>query len=57
VKHPLLALERVASATGRQLILETGVDMAWFKKPLMAFIPARRPRATRPIGGGRIRRP
>jgi tRNA (mo5U34)-methyltransferase len=39
VKHPLLALERVASVTGKQLILETGVDMAWFKKPLMAFYP------------------
>ena len=37
--HPLLALERVASVTGRQLILETGVDMTWFKKPLLAFYP------------------
>jgi len=37
--HPLLALERVAAVTGRQLILETGVDMAWFRKPLIAFYP------------------
>jgi tRNA (mo5U34)-methyltransferase len=37
--HPLLALERVASVTGRQLILETGVDMTWFRKPLIAFYP------------------
>jgi tRNA (mo5U34)-methyltransferase len=37
--HPLLALERVASVTGKQLILETGVDMTWFRKPLMAFYP------------------
>lgn len=37
--HPLLALERVASVTGKQLILETGVDMTWFKKPLLAFYP------------------
>ena len=37
--HPLLALERVASVTGRQLVLETGVDMTWFKKPLIAFYP------------------
>jgi len=37
--HPLLALEHVASVTGKQLILETGVDMTWFRKPLMAFYP------------------
>ena len=37
--HPLLALERVASVTGRQLILETGGDMTWFRKPLIAFYP------------------
>jgi len=39
MRHPLLALERVASVTGRQLILETGVDMTWFKKPLISFYP------------------
>ena len=39
MRHPLLALERVASVTGRHLILETGVDMAWFRKPLIAFYP------------------
>lgn len=39
MRHPLLALERVASVTARQLILETGVDMTWFTKPLIAFYP------------------
>lgn len=37
--HPLLALERVAGVTGRQLILETGTDMTWFRKPLLAYYP------------------
>ncbi len=39
MRHPLLALERVASVTRDQLILETGVDMTWLRKPLMAFYP------------------
>lgn len=39
MRHPLLALERVASVTGKQLIVETGVDMTWFRKPLLAFYP------------------
>jgi tRNA (mo5U34)-methyltransferase len=29
MRHPLLALERVASVTGDQLILETHVDLSW----------------------------
>jgi tRNA (mo5U34)-methyltransferase len=39
MKHPLLSLERIASVTGRQLILETGTDMTWFRKPLLAYYP------------------
>lgn len=39
MRHPLLALERVASVTKRQLILETGTDMTWFRKPLLAYYP------------------
>jgi tRNA (mo5U34)-methyltransferase len=35
--HPLLALERVAEVTKGQLILETGTDMTWLRKPLLAF--------------------
>ncbi len=39
MRHPLLALEKVFSVTGRQLILETGVDMMFFPQPAMAFYP------------------
>jgi tRNA (mo5U34)-methyltransferase len=39
MRHPLLALERVASVTGRQLILETGVDLSFTRRPAMAFYP------------------
>lgn len=39
MQHPLLALERIASVTSRQLILETGTDMTWFRKPLLAYYP------------------
>jgi tRNA (mo5U34)-methyltransferase len=39
MRHPLLALERVFSVTGRQLILETHVDMLWVKRPAMVFYP------------------
>lgn len=39
VRHPLLALERVASVTGDQLILETHVDLTWTHRPAMAFYP------------------
>lgn len=39
VHHPLLALERVFSVTGKQLILETHVDMLECKRPAMVFHP------------------
>jgi tRNA (mo5U34)-methyltransferase len=41
VRHPLLALERVAAVTGERLILETHVDLTWLRRPAMAFYPAR----------------
>jgi tRNA (mo5U34)-methyltransferase len=41
LRHPLLALERIASVTRRLLILETVVDMAGFGRPAMAFYPGR----------------
>jgi tRNA (mo5U34)-methyltransferase len=40
MRHPLLALERIASVTGRQLILETDVDLLGSPRPAMAFYPA-----------------
>jgi tRNA (mo5U34)-methyltransferase len=39
LRHPLLALERVASVTAGQLILETHVDLTWIHRPAMAFYP------------------
>jgi tRNA (mo5U34)-methyltransferase len=39
MKHPLLALERVASVTKRQLIMQTQVDMLAVGRPAMAFYP------------------
>lgn len=39
MRHPLLALERVFSVTGDQLILETRIDMLSCKRPVMAFYP------------------
>ena len=39
LRHPLLALERVASVTRHQLILETHVDLTWTRRPAMAFYP------------------
>jgi tRNA (mo5U34)-methyltransferase len=41
LRHPLLALERVASVTGDMLILETVVDMVGVSRPAMAFYPGR----------------
>ena len=41
LRHPLLALERVASVTKRLLILETVVDLVGFNRPAMAFYPGR----------------
>ena len=40
VKHPLLALERVYSVTGKHLILETHVDLVHVRRPACAFYPA-----------------
>lgn len=37
--HPLLAVERVASVTSEQLILETHVDLLRQRRPAMAFYP------------------
>jgi tRNA (mo5U34)-methyltransferase len=39
LRHPLLALERVASVVGERLILETVVDLLGFSQPAMAFYP------------------
>ena len=39
LRHPLLALERVAAVTGDLLILETEVDLALGSRPAMAFYP------------------
>jgi tRNA (mo5U34)-methyltransferase len=41
MRHPLLALERVASVTGHQAIVETHVDMVECKRPVMVFYPGR----------------
>jgi tRNA (mo5U34)-methyltransferase len=39
MKHPLLALERVAEVTVGQLILETEVDLIGLSRPAAAFYP------------------
>jgi tRNA (mo5U34)-methyltransferase len=39
LRHPLLALERVASVTREMLILETVVDCVGFGRPAAAFYP------------------
>jgi tRNA (mo5U34)-methyltransferase len=41
LRHPLLALERVASVTRDLLILETVVDMVGIARPAVAFYPDR----------------
>jgi len=41
MRHPLLALERVAAVTSDQLIMETHVDMIAEPRPAMAFYPER----------------
>jgi tRNA (mo5U34)-methyltransferase len=41
LRHPLLALERIASVTRALLILETVVDMVGIRRPAMAFYPGR----------------
>jgi tRNA (mo5U34)-methyltransferase len=39
LKHPLLALERVAALTRRLLIVETVVDLVGIRRPAVAFYP------------------
>jgi tRNA (mo5U34)-methyltransferase len=39
LRHPFLALERVASVTRDYLIVETVVDLVGFRRPAMAFYP------------------
>ncbi len=39
LRHPLLALERIASVTGEMLVLDTHVDLTWMNRPVMAFYP------------------
>ncbi len=39
MRHPLLAMERVASVTSDHLIMETHVDMLDVPRPAMAFYP------------------
>lgn len=39
MKHPMLALERVASVTGRLLIVETVIDLLWAPGRALAFYP------------------
>jgi tRNA (mo5U34)-methyltransferase len=39
MRHPLLALEAISSVTGRQLIVETHVDLTFLSRPAAAFYP------------------
>lgn len=39
LRHPLLALERVASVTGELLVIETLIDLAFTSRPAAAFYP------------------
>jgi tRNA (mo5U34)-methyltransferase len=39
MRHPLLALEKVAAITADMLILETHVDLTRIDRPVMAFYP------------------
>ena len=39
MRHPMLALERVASVTGRLLIVETVIDLLWVPGKALAFYP------------------
>jgi tRNA (mo5U34)-methyltransferase len=41
LRHPLLALERIAPLVRRRLIVETVIDMVGFARPAMAFYPSR----------------
>ena len=39
MKHPMLALERVAAVTGRLLVVETVIDLLYVPRPALAFYP------------------
>ena len=39
LRHPLLALERLASVTDELLVLETAADLGLLRRPAMAFYP------------------
>jgi tRNA (mo5U34)-methyltransferase len=39
LRHPMLALERVASVTGELLVIETLVDLTFTRRPAAAFYP------------------
>ena len=39
LRHPLLALERLASVTDELLVLETAADLGMVRRPAMAFYP------------------
>jgi len=41
LRHPLLALERIASVTRSLIVLETVVDMVGIRRPAAAFYPRR----------------
>ena len=41
MRHPLRALERVASVSSGQVVVETHVDMLGLRRPAMAFYPGR----------------
>jgi tRNA (mo5U34)-methyltransferase len=40
MRHPLLALEKVAGVTADLLIVETAVDCTWTRRPAAAFYPS-----------------
>jgi hypothetical protein len=39
LRHPLLALERVAAVVGELLVVETHVDLTLLRRPAAAFYP------------------
>jgi tRNA (mo5U34)-methyltransferase len=41
LRHPFLALERIAPLARQRLIVETVVDLVGFRRPAMAFYPGR----------------
>ncbi len=41
LRHPFLALERIAPLVRQRLVVETVVDMVGFSRPVMAFYPSR----------------